>query len=224
MRRRYHMSIDQKGYWDKKIIGWENSIYQKYGHPGNLLENAASLFRGLLKKRMSVAETLLSRHIKNMVVADLGCGSGIFLLNIVRYKPKKLIGIDIAPSAVQVAQEKTKNHPDHQKLEFVCADVRVASDVLDKADIITGIGFIDYLNAKELEKLFRKIRKKKFLFSFPERKITLREIAQRIYLILARCPGAYKYSKAEMNAMLKRAGYTDWWYYDKDTIRFVTNI
>lgn len=216
----------QKAYWEAKIIDWEKSVYSRRILSSKLfLEKIATPFRKLLKKRMAIAETLLANYIKGKIVMDLGCGSGIFLISLLKYKPKKLIGIDIAQSAIKIANQRIKKLGLKGKIEFLCTDVRKPSISLQLADTVTGIGFIDYLNKQELINLFKKIGSKNlFLFSFPAKIFSLREILHRVYLILISCPGSHKYSRKEMDAILERAGIEKWWYYDKKTIRFITNL
>lgn len=213
----------QKSYWETKIIDWEKSAYSRKNILGkSFLDWLATPFRKILIKRFIVAEKLASSHIGGKIVLDLGCGSGLLLKRLARYKPKRLIGIDIAPSAIRLAEKRLKNSS--LKIDLICADVRKETGFLIQADIIIGIGFIDYFSPQELLGLLKNIQNKYFLFSFPAKVFSLREIIQKIYLILARCPGFYKYSRSEMNSLLKKAGIKNWWYYDKEKIRFVTNL
>lgn len=216
---------DQKTYWENKIIGWEKTIYSnKNSLKTSLLEKIASRFRGLLKKRLEVTEKLVSPYIKGKTVIDLGCGSGILIEKLLQYEPKKIIGVDIAKSAVKAAKNNIIKTKEGRKVKFICTDVRKDVKILKDGDIIIGVGFIDYFNNEELSSLFRNLKDKKFLFSFPEKIFSVREILHRIYLTLASCPGSYKYSKLEMNSLLKKAGIKNWWYYDKENIRFITNL
>ncbi len=215
---------DQQKYWNTKILDWEKSIYsQQTFSKDSPIEQVASLFRGILKIRMEAAEKLIAASVRGKRVADLGCGTGIFLTKLLKYKPKQLIGVDIAPLAIKMANENTKRLKIKQA-KFLCADIRKNTSFLKNVDIISGIGFIDYFNPHELGTLLKNIKGKMFLFSFPERKKTIREIMHKIYLILANCPGSYKYSKEEMNSLLAEAGFKNWWYYDEKNIRFVTNL
>ncbi|PJE70006.1 hypothetical protein COU97_01950 [Candidatus Shapirobacteria bacterium CG10_big_fil_rev_8_21_14_0_10_48_15] len=211
----------QKKYWETKIINWEKTIYSsKKLAPQSLVEKMAAPFRKILKKRLAAAEKLVSRHAKGKIIADLGCGSGIFLKKMAKYQPKKLIGVDIALSAIEAAQSGCQGRRYH----FVCTDLRRDTGPVKNAHIVVGIGFIDYFAKDELVGLFGTLKNKQFLFSFPEKIFSLREILHRAYLILAACPGSNKYSRQEMDAILKKAGLQKWWYYDQDNIRFVTNL
>lgn len=216
---------DQREYWNEKIVDWEKTAYtNKALSYKSFLERLATPFRKILKKRMKMAEILVADHVKGKIVVDLGCGTGIFLRTLIKYGPEKLIGVDITQSAIQTANTEVRSLGITRTIEFLYADVRKELGFLKHADIVIGIGFIDYLNAKELLELLRNVKDKQFLFSFPARIFSLREVLHRMYLILASCPGSYKYSKEEMDTILKKAGVKQWWYYDRRSIRFVTNL
>ncbi len=56
--------------------------------------------------------TLLRKYAKNSAVVDVGCGSGLFLLNLSRYFPQmKMSGIDISEQAIQLANTLQKKTP-----------------------------------------------------------------------------------------------------------------
>jgi len=216
---------NQKVYWEKKIIDWEKSVYKgKNSNRQPFFEKIATPFRKLNKIRTDTAERLVSPHIKNKVVADLGCGTGVFLEKLLKYKPRQLVGVDIASSAIRIANDNFKKRVRSKKMRFICEDLRQRPKVLKNIDVVLGIGFIDYFNPTEMFNLFKNVKGKKFLFSFPDRILSPREILQRVYVTMAGCPGCYKYSKTEMDAILKKSGIKDWWYYDKENIRFVTHL
>lgn len=213
----------QQTYWETKIIDWEKSIYsKKKSFAGPVLDQLASPFRKILAKRLAVTQDLLAGHIRGKVVADLGCGTGLLLQKLIRYRPKKLIGVDIASSAIRLAKLNFKN--ENIQSRFICADIRKEGGFLKEADIVVGVGFLDYFQSPELLKLLAALKGKKFLFSFPARVWSLREMMQKVYIKLAGCPGSYKYSRKELDALLRQAGLKNWWYYDKEKIRFVTNL
>ena len=216
---------DQKTYWEKKIVDWEESVYKgKNSNTQPFFEKIATPFRKLNKVRTDTTEKLISLHIKNKIVADLGCGTGVFLEKLLKYKPKQIVGVDIASPAIRIANKSFINYVKSKKARFICEDLRKNTNVLKGIDVVVGIGFIDYFNSAEMLNLFKGVKGKTFLFSFPDKIFSVREILQRIYVTMAGCPGCYKYSKIEMDDIIKKSGIKDWWYYDKENIRFVTNL
>lgn len=216
--------IDQRRFWEAKIETWERSIYSRRRFSSRaLLDSLAAPFRVLLRKRLEVAVELVKGHIRGKVVLDCGCGTGILLSRLAPYGPKKLIGVDIAAPAIEAARAVAGRHPG-VAMEFLRADVREDASPLREADLVTAIGFIDYFSPAELARFTAAVGERLFLYSFPERRLSPRELLHKVYLRLAHCPGAYKYSRAEMDAILRRAGARDWWYYDRENIRYVTNL
>ncbi len=224
---------DEQRYWDKKILEWESTIYAdptRASKP-SFLERLAAPFRKTLRRRSERAESLVKSYVPGKTLVDLGCGSGILLFRLLQYGPKSLIGVDIAPSAI----ERARAHAAElglrsNKIDFFCRDLRTKHDFFDRvefkrSDIVTGFGFLDYLNRDELNALFDAIAGKEFLFArAAEAVLSPREFARQIYLRIASCPGSYTHSKAELGDALQRAGFTDYWYYDRDELRFVTNL
>ena len=174
---------------------------------------------------MDVAVELIKDHLEGKTVLDCGCGTGAFLARLVPYGPKKLIGVDIARPAIEIAQRVAEARGVGDRMEFVCADLRNDQHIINEADVVTGIGFMDYLTPEELRNFSRALAGRTFLISFPERVLTVRTLLHRVYLMLARCPGSYLYSRLEMDRILKEAGASDWWYYlDTDNVRYITNL
>jgi SAM-dependent methyltransferase len=216
---------DQQQYWEARILTWEQTAYSGESRSSvSMLDRIATPFRRILVRRLETATSLVRDQVRGQVVVDCGCASGGLLRALLPYGPKKLIGLDISSSAVSAATEAANELGASDVMEFVQADIRQDSTVIEEADLVLGIGFIDYLSPAEMESFVKALSGKLFLFSFPHRRMGLREALHPIYLKLAGCPGAYKYSGPEMDAILGRAGLAGWWYYDRDNIRFVTNL
>jgi SAM-dependent methyltransferase len=224
---------DERSYWDKKILEWESTIYASPAQTSraSLLERLAAPFRKTLARRLEAAQSLVKDHVEGKTLVDLGCGSGIFLRRLLQYHPKRLIGVDIAPAAIERAQAGVAEMGlDSSQLAFFCRDLRserdlFASDDFRDADIVTGIGFLDYLNSAEFADLFQAIRGKRFLFARAAESVrSPRELLRQIYLRVAHCPGSFTHSKAETDEALRRAGFNDYWYYDRDELRFISNL
>lgn len=209
----------QKKYWDKKIREWSAVSYDKT-LKASLIEILAIPFRGA-DKRVSIALSLLGPMIGGKTVLFLGCGVGNECFDILKYKPKTVIGIDISSVAVRAAQRAAKKRSVEKKVRFEVADV---GDVkrLPKADVIIGLGFIDYLTKSELTNLFRLTSPHMYLFSFFEKKISLFNLIHEIYVKSQGCPGAFKYSREQVDDMMPKK--TRHFFFRQDGMLFLTNI
>ena len=217
---------DQRAYWESRILAWEERTYSPGdSSSGSFLDMAAAPFGKILRRRMDVGIQLVKDHVKDKVVVDCGCGTGSFLIRLLPYAPRTLIGVDIAQPAIDGAKRATHAIGMQERVHFECKDIRQDFSSLDPADVITGIGFIDYLAPAELRKFVRTIGTRMFLLSFPEKTALPRELLHRAYVKLTGCPGSYHYSRVEMDHVLEEAGAKGWWYYgDAEKIRFVTNL
>jgi hypothetical protein len=73
-----------------------------------------------------------------------------------------------------------------------------------------------------LKKLFGLLEGKFFLFSFFEKRISLRNLLHGLYLKLRSCPGAYKYSRLEVKRLAsKNLGLR---FIEREKLLFITNL
>lgn len=211
----------QQEYWDKKIKIWSNSSYGREGSGFNLIEWLAGFFRGPITARLEVALKVIGPKTEGKIIADFGCGIGDFCFKILAFHPQKVIGFDISTVAIETARQRAKEKVIDKKVTFIQSDVGGLTE-LPRFDLAVGLGFIDYLNKEELIHLFKLLKGKYFFFSFPEKKLSLINFLQTIYLKIQRCPGAYKYSREEMKEMLPRN--MDYRFVEKDKMVFITDL
>ena len=154
-------------------------------------------------------------------IIDLGCGLGEFPLGLLmRYKPKKIIAYDISDVAIRKVKKLASGLDLKNKIEFYTEDVPKMNK-LPNFDILTGLGFIDYLNREQMKNLFNLIGDKPFLFSYFEKKFSLFNFLHKIYLNLQRCPGAFKYTRKEIRSFLPKN--SKLYFIKKNGLQFITN-
>ena len=204
--------MNNKEYWNRKIIEWENSMSQKKENVP-IIERLASLFRGPLRHRSEITMKILHRFVKDKTVLELGCGSGFFAFELFENsKTKHITGIDIAQNAIKRAKKITAERQLTDKFTFIEGDV--ASVTLPEVDVTIGLGFFDYLSPEEIKFLFRNIRTSYFLFTFAERKVSLLRYIHMCYMSLQGCSKHFYYTKNEI------ASYIDKEYRD---VQFLSN-
>lgn len=211
----------QREYWDEKIKGWTEVSYGKKTKGVGLIERVANLFRGPITGRMDVALKIIGPRAKNKVILDLGCGLGDFCFAVLKFNPKKVIGIDLSEVAIKEAKKRTRRKKLKNKLEFIADDV-VKMKKLPEFDIAVGLGFIDYLDKQELKKLFRLLSGHHFFFSVFEKKLSLLNLLHLVYVKIQKCPGAYKYTKKEMRQIIPSD--LNFYFLEKDKMLFITNL
>ncbi len=192
--------MNSKDYWDNKIIEWEDSL--ENSKKVSFIESLASKFRKPLKVRRAMCFELLKKFGKGKIVLELGCGSGYFAISVLqKIRPKRIIGMDLSSSAIQRANKLKKDLKLSGKIEFIEGDTTLAN--LPKADIIIGLGFLDYLTKEEIRALLKKINSKYVIFTFSERKFSLTRYLHIAYLISQNCPKHYYYTKEEIASLIK---------------------
>lgn len=212
--------ISQKKYWDKKIKEWSSDSYSQKSNKTRPIEKLANLFRGPIVKRMEIALQIAGPKAKGKVIADFGCGLGDYCFKVLRYDPKKVIGLDISEVAVKEASNRAKKMG-LKNVIFVQTDIGQAEN-LPEFDIAVGLGFIDYLDQEELKKLFKSLSNRYFLFSVFEKKLSLRNLIHGVYVKMQKCPGAFKYSKAELIKIIPKKLKAN--FLEKDKLLFITNL
>ena len=179
-------------YWDNKILEWEKSYFDNgLDTEPNFIEKIASKFRGPLIIRKQNLISLISSNIKDLRICEFGCGTGDLSEILIQKGAASYVGIDISQSAVNFANNKFLKN---SKISFSKSDVADLNNIPD-ADLYFGLGFIDYLTLEENIKLFGYLNNKKFIFSFPEKKINIINILQEIYLRIMSCPKFFKFKK-----------------------------
>jgi SAM-dependent methyltransferase len=211
--------MDSKEYWEKQIINWERSSYQGNAKDLSIVERIAAKFRGPIRKRKELLLDILSKHIDSSTILELGCGSGGLCLDLLRRGARRVIGIDISAEAIKLAKENAEKYGLKEKAEFLVVDLR--EDIkLPDVDFVVGLGFIDYIDIDTLKKLLSKIRGK-FIFSFPEKKLSLINILHYIYMNVKRCPSFYKFYRREFDNIPGMFGKCH--FYELDDMIFITN-
>lgn len=210
-------------YWNSKITEWELSAYEGKARK-SIIEKMANKFRNPIRKRSEIAFEFLNGIVKEKIVLELGCGTGIFCYRLAEVcQPKKIIGIDISSVAIEKAIEKNKRRTVDGGIEMVFEKGDVGKmERLPKADVVVGLGFIDYLDRYQLKELFNKIESEYFFFSFPEKKFSLMNILHYFYLKSQGCPSFNKFRRKEMIEIIP--SHYKYYFLEKDGMVFITNI
>jgi predicted RNA methylase len=145
---------DYRQYWDRNIDKWAELYLQiSHGHE-ELIGPAwfASLYnstigrleRRLMAERYTRTITFLDTHVKyGTVFSDLGCGTGIFVVEALR-RGAIVNAIDFSSSAIEITKQNVAKYCPDGEVTFQRLDVQV--DQLPRSDVTLAMGLTPYLN------------------------------------------------------------------------------
>jgi len=148
------------------------------------------------------------KPVKNNTYLDIGCGTGLFSIELAKLGAEKVIGIDIAEKMVDLCRKEAINNNVDKKCRFIQTDLlEFESDC--KIDVSFGIGLFDYIrDAQPVVSKMYELSEKRAIFSFP-RLFTWRMPIRKVRLTLKRCE-VFFYSKKKVIKLITKAGFKDY--------------
>ena len=151
------MKIENKStlnqiYWEKNIEGF-SGFYDTQSEE-HIIGNKffTWLYKMVLfpveKKYMFERHKHVSNYIKDnvkagMIVADIGCGSGVYVLKMIDQNASKVYALDYAKSAIELSKRNLKDS-DQNKIHYKVFDVTKES--IAKTDVAISIGVLPYID------------------------------------------------------------------------------
>ncbi len=174
------MSVDPKAFWEEKILTWEEGRYEPRKAKGGVLERIADASSRSLRYRIKIAVELLEPHVKGRSVLEIGCGSGLLAQRFIDIGAKSYLGIDIAESAIEIANKRKAEQRWSDRITFKVDTVRDMPPVTD--DVVLSLGVLDWLTDEELAILFAKQGRADFLHAIAEQRISVSQLIHRAYV------------------------------------------
>src|SRR4029079_3903592 len=133
--------VAQRNYWNNEADAFQRIYTHRKSKLSNMLD---SVFR----KDMYDRYVFTIKHcepIQARTFLDVGCGNGLYSLELARKGAAKVVGIDIAEVMIGLC----KNQSDEQNLSNICTFIQ--TDLLEynpdsKFDVSFGIGLFDYIS------------------------------------------------------------------------------
>lgn len=191
----------QRAFWNSEADAFQRIYTHRKSRFANTLDQ-------VFRKDMYERYTFTIEHcepVKDRKFLDVGCGNGMYSLELARRGAAKVIGIDIAEVMIDLCRKSS-----HEKgFDDTCTFIQ--TDLLDykpetKFDVSFGIGLFDYISDPlPVLKRMREVSSDKAIMAFP-RLWTWRAPVRKVRLARKGCD-VFFYSKARIEQLLREAGF-----------------
>lgn len=197
-----HEILQQQSYWNNTVSDFDAIYSHKKGTLENFLDR---YFRWDMYARYEY--TLKhSEPIVGKSFLDIGCGTGVYSVELAKRGARKVIGLDIAQNMLDVCRKRSESAGVAQ-CEFIHSDlIEYRPD--SKFDVSIGIGLFDYIrDPLPVLKKMHELTSEKIIISVP-RLWTWRAPVRKVRLGLKGC-SVYFYSRRRSEELLRQAGFHD---------------
>jgi SAM-dependent methyltransferase len=194
--------LAQRRFWNNEADSFQRIYTHKKSPLSNVLDK---VFRKDMYQRF--AFTIENcEPVANRNFLDVGCGNGLYSLELARRGAAKVVGIDIAEVMVELCKRSSVAENLDGRCTFIQTDL-LAYDAESRFDVSFGIGLFDYI--REPLPVLRKMRElsdDKVIMSFP-RYWTWRAPIRKARLSIKGCDVVF-YTAARIKKLLEAAGFS----------------
>jgi 2-polyprenyl-3-methyl-5-hydroxy-6-metoxy-1,4-benzoquinol methylase len=191
----------QRAFWNSEADAFQRIYTHRKSRFANTLDQ-------IFRKDMYERYTFTIEHcepVKDRKFLDVGCGNGMYSLELARRGAAKVTGIDIAEVMIDLCRNSSRE----KGFDDVCSFIQ--TDLLDykpdtKFDVSFGIGLFDYISDPlPVLKRMCEVSTDRAIMAFP-RLWTWRAPVRKVRLARKGCD-VYFYSKARIEQLLREAGF-----------------
>ena len=193
--------LSQRNYWNNEADVFSRIYTHEKSAMSNLLDR---VFRKDMYERY-VFTLENCEPVKGRSFLDVGCGNGLYSLELARRGAAKVTGLDIAEVMVGLCKEGAEREGLADRCTFEHTDL-LAYETDEKFDVSFGIGLFDYIRdpVPVLSKM-RAVTTDKSILAFP-RFWTWRAPVRKARLAVRGCP-VYFYRRSEIENLMVQAGF-----------------
>jgi SAM-dependent methyltransferase len=192
----------QRSYWNAEAAAFEKIYTHGKSSFANFLDR---VFRVDMYLRYNETIERCAPY-PGRTFLDVGCGNGLFSIELARRGAEKVTGIDIAEKMIELCRQNAEAAGVAERCSFVLSDILHIPT--EAANVTFAMGVFDYIRdpLPELKKM-RALTKDQSFVAFP-RFWTWRAPVRKIRLTLRGCP-VFFYTKKQITALMTEAGFTD---------------
>lgn len=195
--------LSQRSYWNSEAAAFQAIYTHQKSALANVLDR---VFRRDMYERF-VFTTDHAAPIRGRTFLDVGCGSGLYSVELARRGAARVVGLDIAESMIELSRAAAVQGA----LDRICTFQQ--TDLLEYRttrtfDVSIGIGLFDYIrDPLPVLRRMHELTSDKAILSFP-RLWTWRAPIRKLRLAWRGCP-VFFYTKRRVTALLRAAGFQD---------------
>lgn len=194
----------QRNFWNSEADAFERIYSHEKSKLSTMLDQ---VFRKDMYERF-VFTIKNCEPVKDRAFLDVGCGNGMYSVELGKKGAARVIGIDISPVMLGRCEESARKEGLQDKVKFLQTDLLEYQPDSD-FDVSYGIGLFDYISdSLPVLKKMREVTKDKAIMAFP-RLMTWRAPVRKVRLTAKGCP-VFFYTKSKINQLMKDAGFARW--------------
>ncbi len=192
---------EQRNYWDREAEAFD-AIYG--GTNGAVRKFLDRTFRRDMYERFNFTMANCE-PVEGRTFLDVGCGSGVYSVELAKKGAKLVTGLDIAENMLDLSRRRAEREGVAARCAFVHSDL-LAFAADRQYDVTIGIGLFDYLrDAGPVLAAMRRVTGGSVILSFP-RLWTWRAPLRKIRLTVRNC-SVFFYTRARVTTLLHAAGF-----------------
>ena len=193
----------QRAFWNSEADAFQSIYTHRKSKFFNTLDQ---IFRKDMYERyqFTIANC---EPIEGRTFLDVGCGNGLYSLELARRGARKVVGLDIAEVMIGLCTRASVDQNLDDRCTFIQTDLLEWDNPGMKFDVSFGIGLFDYISdpLPVLRKM-RELTTDKAIMAFP-RLWTWRAPVRKVRLTMKGCD-VFFYSAARINKLMKDAGFS----------------
>lgn len=193
----------QRNFWNSEADAFQRIYTHRKSKFSNTLDQ---IFRKDMYERyqFTIANC---EPIPGRTFLDVGCGNGMYSLELAKRGARKVVGLDIAEVMIGLCKDASVAQNVDDRCTFIQTDLLQWNNDGAKFDVSFGIGLFDYISDPlPVLRRMRELSSDKAIMAFP-RLWTWRAPVRKVRLTMKGCD-VFFYSAARINKLLKDAGFS----------------